>query len=99
VALLVIILGIGSLTHHFWPINETVPFDTIPAVAGAIVVLFASYKHLKLADFFQLFVVGVAGLAALLIDTEACKFLPFGTHFIWHFLAAYSLYLLGRRVV
>ena len=97
-AFLVVLSSIGSFVHHLWPLNETVPFDVLPALIVAVSALLLSVKNLTSRDLLIVVAIGLAGFLALYLDIPLCDTFPLGTHFLWHFLAAYALFLLGRRI-
>lgn len=97
-AFLVVFSALGSFLHHLLPLNETVPLDVLPAVVVAAVALLFSFRNLTRGDWLTVVVVGLGSLAVFHFDLVLCNAFPFGTHFIWHFLAAYLLYLLGSRI-
>lgn len=98
IAALIAIATVGSYIHHIWPADWSVPLDMFPAAAVAVVTFLMVFKNLTRGDWIQVIIVGTIAFLALIFDDDLCRYIPFGTHFIWHLGAVWLIYLLGRRV-
>lgn len=91
----IILLLVTSLTAREFPhlLNGSIPY--LPALiilAGLSIYHYQTCQPKPL----QLFAVGGLFICALFfrtIDANICSYFPIGTHFIWHLVSAYMLYL------
>ncbi len=91
--------GIGSLLHHILPNAVTLLFDVIPSllvIIFGLIIIAKRFNSEMRKEYLLVASIFVIGLLMFFIDLLLCSLFPFGTHFLWHVLAAAAVFKLSK---